>query len=53
MPKQKIPDIDFDYWVIAELPDLFSNQDIYINEKYQRGDIWTHTQKIESRITRM
>jgi len=47
MPKQKVPDIDFDYWVIAELPDLFPNKEIYINEEYQRGDIWTHTQKIE------
>ena len=47
MPKQRIPDIDWDDWVIAELPELFSNKDIYINEEYQRGDIWTHTQKIE------
>lgn len=47
MPKQRIPDIDFDYWVIAELPDLLSNHDIYINEEYQRGDIWTLTQKTE------
>ena len=47
MPKQRIPDIDWDDWVIAELPELFSKQEIYINEEYQRGDIWTHTQKIE------
>jgi len=47
MPKQKVPDIDFDYWVIAELPELLPNNKIYINKKYQRGDIWTHTQKIE------
>ena len=47
MPKQRIPDIDWDDWVIAELPELFLNKEIYINEEYQRGDIWTHTQKIE------
>lgn len=47
MPKQRIPDIDWDDWVIAELPELFSNKEIYINKEYQRGDIWTHTQKIE------
>jgi len=47
MSKQRVPDIDWDDWVIAELPELFSNKEIYINEEYQRGDIWTHTQKIE------
>jgi hypothetical protein len=47
MPKQKVPDIDFNWWVIAELPDLFTKNQIYINEGYQRGDIWTYNQKIE------
>ena len=47
MPKQKVPDIDFKWWVIAELPTLFSDNKIYINKEYQRGDIWTHSQKVE------
>jgi len=47
MPRQKVPDIDFKWWVIAELPDLFLNNQIFINTNYQRGDIWTHTQKLE------
>lgn len=47
MPKQKVPDIDFKWWVIAELPQLFLDKDIFINESYQRGDIWKLSQKIE------
>jgi len=47
MPKQKVPDIDFKWWVIAELPDLFMNNEIFINTVYQRGDIWTPIQKVE------
>jgi uncharacterized protein with ParB-like and HNH nuclease domain len=47
MPKQKVPDIDFRWWVIAELSNLFSNNKIFINTDYQRGDIWTLTQKVE------
>jgi len=47
MPKQKVPDIDFQWWVIAELPDLFTSDNIFINIDYQRGDIWTQTQKLE------
>ena len=47
MPKQKVPDIDFKLWVIAELPDLFADDKIYINEEYQRGDIWKDNQKLE------
>ncbi len=47
MPKQKVPDIEFELWVIAELPTSFSNNKIYINKEYQRGDIWTPLQKVE------
>lgn len=47
MPSQKVPDIDFQLWTIAEIPGLFEENRIYINKEYQRGDIWTHTQKIE------
>ncbi len=47
MPKQKVPDIEFKLWVIAELPDLFAGDKIYINKEYQRGDIWTYNQKLE------
>lgn len=47
MPKQKVPDIDFEFWVIDELSDLFAGDKIYINKEYQRGDIWTYKQKIE------
>lgn len=47
MPSQKVPDIEFKLWTIAEIPGLFEENRIYINKEYQRGDIWTHTQKIE------
>ncbi len=45
MPKQQVPDIDFDQFVIAELPGLFKSDKIFINEDYQRGDIWKDRQK--------
>jgi hypothetical protein len=47
MAKQTIPDIDFDKFVLPEIPKLFAEGRIFINEQYQRGDIWTHTQRIE------
>lgn len=47
MPKQKVPDLDFEYFVIGELEELFDENKIYINKEYQRGDIWKHNQKIE------
>jgi hypothetical protein len=47
MPKQTIPDIEFNRFVIAEFPSLFYQNKIFINREYQRGDIWTQTQKIE------
>jgi len=47
MPKQTIPDLHFDYFVLDEIPQLFSSGKIYINKEYQRGDVWKHGQKIE------
>jgi hypothetical protein len=47
MPKQKVPDIDFKPFVIAELPELFRANKIKINLEYQRGDIWKKRQQIE------
>lgn len=47
MPKQKVPDIDFEWWVIAVLSDFIANNKIFINTDYQRGDIWKPIQKVE------
>lgn len=47
MPKQTVPDIDFDKFVIAELRGLFKDKKIKINYDYQRGDIWKRRQQIE------
>ncbi len=47
MLKQRIPNIEYDRWVIAELPELFRTEKIYIDKEYQRGDIWTYSQKVE------
>lgn len=47
MPKQKVPDIDFKQFVIAELPELFKAGKIKINYEYQRGDIWKRKQQME------
>jgi hypothetical protein len=47
MPKQTVPDLAFDKFVLAEIPELFSSGRIRINENYQRGDIWKDRQKIE------
>ncbi|MBX2968468.1 MAG: DUF262 domain-containing protein [Cyclobacteriaceae bacterium] len=47
MPKQTVPDIDFNKFVIAELPELFKDKKIKINYEYQRGDIWKRRQQIE------
>lgn len=47
MPKQTVPDIDFEKFVIAELPSLFENNKILINHEYQRGDVWKHRQMID------
>jgi hypothetical protein len=40
MPKQTVPDIDFNKFVIAEIPKLNAEGKIFINKEYQRGDIW-------------
>ncbi len=47
MPKHTVPEIDFDWFVLAEIPKLFGLNKIRINKEYQRGDIWKHSQKIE------
>jgi hypothetical protein len=47
MPKQTVPDIDFDKFVIAQIPKLFADNKILINTEYQRGDIWKQKQQIE------
>ena len=47
MEGQKVPDIEFDHFVIAEIPELFKNQKIAINSEYQRGDVWKTSQKKE------
>jgi len=46
-PKQLVPDIDFKYFVLAEIPKLFQQNKTKINKDYQRGDIWKLSQKIE------
>jgi hypothetical protein len=47
MPKQTVPDIQFEKFVLAEIPQLFRSGKIKINDAYQRGDIWKHNQKVE------
>jgi hypothetical protein len=47
MPQQTVPAIEFDYFALGDIADLFASNKIYINENYQRGDIWKDTQKVE------
>lgn len=47
MPRQKVPDIDFDHFVFGEINSLLNQGKIFVNSDYQRGDVWTHTQQIE------
>lgn len=47
MPKQTVPDIDFEHFVLAQIPRLFSEKKIFINADYQRGDIWKAKQKLD------
>jgi hypothetical protein len=47
MPRQKVPDIDFEFFTLQELEQLFKENRIYINTTYQRGDIWKERQRIE------
>lgn len=47
MVRQKVPDIEFKWFVIGELPELFKQNKIKINPEYQRGEVWKQKQKIE------
>lgn len=47
MPKQKVPDLEFDFFVLGEIIELFENDKIYINQEYQRGYIWKFKQQTE------
>src|SRR4030042_6812369 len=47
MQKQTVPAIDFDFFVLGDIADMVDNKRIFINESYQRGDIWKQTQKVE------
>lgn len=47
MPQQTVPAIDFDFFALGDIADIYDNNKIFINESYQRGDIWKKTQKIE------
>lgn len=47
MPQQTVPAIEFNFFVLGDIADKFDSDKIFINENYQRGDIWKHTQKIE------
>lgn len=47
MVRQKVPDLEFKWFVIGELSDLFSKNKIKINTEYQRGEVWKQQQKIE------
>ncbi len=47
MVKQKVPDLEFGFFVLAEMQKLFDEDKIKINSEYQRGDIWKHKQMIE------
>ncbi len=46
MPQQTVPAIEFDFFALGDIADMFANK-IFINENYQRGDIWKLSQKIE------
>ena len=47
MQKQHIPDIEFDNFSFGQIKKLFSENKIFINKEYQRGDVWKSNQKIE------
>ncbi len=47
MPQQKVPDINFEFFVISQLKPLFDEGKLFINPEYQRGDIWKEPQQIE------
>ncbi len=47
MPRQRIPDIEFEQFTIGQLPELFKKDMIIINEEYQRSNIWSSRQQVE------
>ena len=47
MPQQTVPSIEFDFFALGDIEQLFKRKKIYINKNYQRGDIWKKSQKIE------
>ena len=47
MPQQTVPAIDFDFFVLGEIAQIFDEGKIFINKSYQRGDIWKRSQKLE------
>src|SRR5688500_8608246 len=47
MPHQTVPSLEFDYFALGDILKLFTDKKIYINEDYQRGDIWKPKQKVE------
>jgi len=47
MRKQQVPDIEFESFVLGQIRDLFKKNKIFINTEYQRGYIWTLSQRIE------
>ena len=47
MPQQTVPSIDFDFFALGDIADMFANDQIFINKSYQRGDVWKYKQKIE------
>ncbi len=47
MPKATVPALEFDFFALGDIADMFAKNEIFINESYQRGDTWKQTQKIE------
>lgn len=47
MPQQTVPSLEFDYFALGDILSLFKSGKIYVNENYQRGDIWKPRQKVE------
>ncbi len=47
MPQQTVPALDFNFFALGEIENLFKEKKIFVNENYQRGDIWKQKQKIE------
>lgn len=47
MPQQTVPALEFSFFALGDIGNLFDNNKISINESYQRGDIWKPKQKVE------